>query len=171
MFDKLIEPLARLGDCKQGSMALEFALAVPVLATLVLGIIDYGSLMNTSAALRGATRAGAEYAEAKWNDPNVTNPTTSTEQQVCGFLGLTLSGSSCSPVTPGVSSACSCTDGTSVTCPSSTGSNPCTTVSNGDYRVLVSVTVTASQSFSPIQSWAGFAFPSTVSAATTVRTQ
>lgn len=160
-------------DRDRGSMAVEFAMATPVLLTLVMGAVDYGSLMNTSASLRGATRVGAEYAKANWNNPSVTDVSTNTESQVCGFLGLTLSGSSCSPVTPSVSSSCTCVSGASVTCPSSTGSNPCTSDPNpsNDHRVLVSAVVTATQSFSPMFSWASFAFPSTVSATTTVRTQ
>jgi Flp pilus assembly protein TadG len=151
-------------------MVVEFALAAPVLITLVLAVADFGSLMNTSASLRGATRAAAEYVKANWNDPLIANVTTATEQQVCVFLGLTLSGSSCSPVTLiSVSSACTCTDGTSAGCPSAGGANPCIAVP--DPRVLVSVTVAATQSFSPMISWASFVLPSTVTAATTVRTQ
>lgn len=162
-------------DRERGNIAIEFAFAAPVLITLVLGVADYGSLMNTTAALRGATRAGAEYAKANWNNPSVSNVTTRAEQQVCNFLGLTLSGSSCSPVTPSVSTTCAC-DSTATTfsstdpCPlTSSYSNPCASLSNPG--VLISVTVTATRSFSPILSWASFAFPSTLTAETTVRTQ
>lgn len=150
-------------------MAVEFALAAPVAIMLALGIADYGTLMNKWAALRGATRAGAEYVKAAWNDPAVYSATVA-EQRVCSFLGLTLSGSSCSPVTASVSEACTCSDDTSVTCPSATGSNnPCSTYL--DSRVLVSVTVSATERFSPIAPWASFVFPSTVSASTVIRTQ
>ena len=44
-------------DWKRGSIAIEFAIALPVLATLILGVYDYGALMYTSASLRAATRA------------------------------------------------------------------------------------------------------------------
>ena len=171
MFEKLIVLLHwRRRDRERGSMAVEFALAAPVLITLVLAVTDFGSFMNTSASLRGATRAGAEYAKANWNDPLIAaNVTTATEQKVCGFLALTLSGSSCSPVTPLVSSACICTDGTSASCPSAGGAN--NSCPAADPRDLVSVTVTATQSFSPMFSWASFALPTTVTAETTVRTQ
>jgi hypothetical protein len=171
MLERLIALLNWRRGCERGSMAVEFALAAPVLITLVLGAADYGALMNTSASLRGATCAAAEYVKANWNDPLITNVTTATEQQVCVFLGLTLSGSSCSPVTPHVSSACTCTDGTSASCPSAGGSNPCISIVPLDPRVLVSVTVTATQNFRPMFDWASFAFPTTVSAATTVRSQ
>src|SRR5215472_1483531 len=100
MINKLVAwPHRRGGDRERGSVAIEFAFATPILVILVLGAADYGTLMNTSALLSGATRAGAEYAKANWNNPSVTNVTTATKQQVCGFLGLTLSSGSCSPVT------------------------------------------------------------------------
>jgi Flp pilus assembly protein TadG len=160
-------------DRQRGAIAIEFAVAAPMLITLVLGVVDYGALMNTSALLRGATRAGAEYAKANWNNPSVTNVTTAAEQQVCGFLGVAFASGSCSPVTPGVSSACYCPGAsnptTAVACPGATGSNPC--AANADPRLIVNVTVTATQNFTPMFSWARFAFPKTVTAATTIRTQ
>ena len=170
MIKKLIASLSRCRDDRErGSIAVEFAFAAPILITLGLGAADFGLLMNTSASLRGATRAGAEYAKANWNNPSVTNPTTATEQQVCGFLGLTLSSGSCSPVTPSVATSCTCDDNSSVTpCPP-TGTNPCASQTNPG--VLLYVTVTATQSFSPLFSWTSFAFPSSLAATTTVRTQ
>ena len=170
MVQKVIPSLRRRGyDWTRGNVAIEFAMAAPVLIMLILGVADYGTLMNTSASLRGATRAGAEYARANWNNPSVSDPTTGAEQQVCGFLRLSFASGSCSPVTPGLSTSCTCVDNTSVTCPTSTGSNPCS--ANSDPRVLVYVTVSATQSFSPIFSLWSFAFPSTVTENTLVRTQ
>jgi Flp pilus assembly protein TadG len=170
MINKLIAWSRQRGDdSEKGSVAIEFAFAATILVILVLGAADFGVLMNTSASLRGATRAGAEYAKANWNNPSVTNVTTTTEQEVCGFLGLTLSSGSCSPVTPGVSTSCTCDDDTSVTpCPP-TGTNPCASQTNPG--VLEYVTVTAQQNFSPILSWTSIVFPTQVSASTTVRTQ
>jgi Flp pilus assembly protein TadG len=170
MLRTLIGSLRSLDNCRErGSMAIEFAMAATVLMPLVIGVADYGMLMHTSASLRGATRAGAEYAKANWNNPSVTDPATTTERQVCGFLGLTLSGSSCSPVTPSVQTSCTCDDNSSVTpCPP-TGTNPC--AANTNPGVLIYVTVQASQSFSPILSWASFAFPSLLTETTRVRTQ
>jgi Flp pilus assembly protein TadG len=168
------KPIAWLHRCdddwERGAITIEFAFAAPLLIMLVLGAADFGSMMNTSAALRGATRAGAEYAKANWNNPSVTDPTTATEQQVCTFLGLTFSSGSCSPVNYlNVAPSCTCDDDTVVSpCPP-TGANPCASETNPG--VLLYVTVTAQQPFNPILSWAGFAFPTNVSAATTIRTQ
>jgi Flp pilus assembly protein TadG len=166
----LIGSLRSVDNCRErGTMAIEFAIAASVLIPLIIGLADYGMLMNTSASLRGATRAGAEYAKANWNNPSVTDPTTATEQQVCGFLGLTLSNGVCSPITPEVTTACTCYDNSSVTpCPP-TGTNPC--AANTNPGVLLYVTVKAKQSFSPILSWASFAFPTLLTETTMVRTQ
>ena len=167
MFSAAIRLLqARRREWHRGSMAVEFALAAPVVIVLAVAVADYGSVMNNWASLRGATRAGAEYIKAKWNDPTVTDPTTAAEQLVCSFLGLTLSGTSCPPVTPSVSTACTCSNATAVTCGSG---SPCTALS--DARVLISVTVAATRSYTPIVPWTKFALPSTVTASTVVRTQ
>jgi Flp pilus assembly protein TadG len=173
MIKKLIALLnRRREDSERGTTAVEFALATTILVPLALGAADFGSLMNTSASLRGATRAGAEYAKANWNNPLVTNPTTATEQYVCTFLGLTFSSGSCSPVNLlNVSTSCICDDGTSVTpCPPTSG-NPCEASNPTNPGVLIDVTVTAQQSFSPILSWASVVLPTQVQASTTVRTQ
>ena len=171
MIKKLVTLLhRRRHDWDKGTLTLEFAFASPILIVAVLGAADIGALMNTAASLRGATRAGAEYAKANWNNgTSVTNLTTATEQQVCGFLGLTLSSSTCSPVTPGVTNSCTCNDNTSVSpCPP-TGTNPC--AAQTPSGVIQYVTVTAQQNFNPILSWASFVFPSPVQASTKVRTQ
>ena len=171
MIGHLIGLLGRPGvDQERGSIAIEFAIALPVLATLIIGAADYGVLMNTAATLRGATRAGAEYAMAYWNNPSVSNVATATQQQVCSTLGLTLTSGSCSPVTPSVSTSCTCADNTSVT-PCPPDSNPCASKTNPPEGVLLYVTVQATESFSPIFSWASFAFPASVTATTVVRTQ
>ena len=173
MIKKLVTLLhRRRGGCNKGTLTVEFAFAAPILIVAVLGAADIGSLMNTAASLRGATRAGAEYAKANWNNgTSVTNLTTATEQQVCGFLGLTLASGTCSSVTPGVTNSCTCDDNTSVSpCPPPTGTNnPC--AAQTPSGVIQYVTVTAQQTFSPILSWASFVFPSPVQASTKVRTQ
>jgi Flp pilus assembly protein TadG len=170
MIKKLVALLHRRRDgWDKGTLTLEFAFAAPILTVAVLGAADIGSLMNTAASLRGATRAGAEYAKANWNNPLVNNVTTGTEQKVCGFLGLTLSSGTCSPVTPGVTTSCTCDDNTSVSpCPP-TGANPCAAQTNPG--VLEYVTVTAQQDFTPILTWTSFVFPAQVQASTTIRTQ
>jgi Flp pilus assembly protein TadG len=155
-----------------GALAVELAITAPLLVLLVLGVTDYGALMGGSAYLEGAARAGAEHANVEPTD------TTGIEAQVCGHLGLTLKGGACSPVTPSTSLVCTCVDNTwpqGTACPP-TGANPCTTVTNPytaqiDTRVLQYVGVTATQTYSPLFSYTSFAFPPSLTAQTTTRTQ
>lgn len=47
----------------RGAATLEFALAIPVLATLMIGILQFGIVMHTSGALRHAMGEGLRYAK------------------------------------------------------------------------------------------------------------
>jgi Flp pilus assembly protein TadG len=46
----------------RGSVAMEFALVLPVLLLIVFGIIDFGRALNAQIALTGAAREGARLA-------------------------------------------------------------------------------------------------------------
>jgi Flp pilus assembly protein TadG len=158
MFKKLIAPFYHLGDA--GAAAIEFAFIAPVLIVIVLGVADYGKFMNMYSLLFGSTRAGAEYLLANWNS-NQTTTAAGTEQQVCSFIGTTLSAGSCSAVIPnilsGANGKCTCaTSGASKTCPGPTDPNPC-----GTDRLLYSVGVKASYNFTPtfiVSNFLGYTF-------------
>lgn len=45
---------------RRGGAALEFALVLPVLMMLVLGVVDFARIYSTAMALRSAARVGAE---------------------------------------------------------------------------------------------------------------
>ena len=153
MIEKLIEGLRRCWSGRNGgAAAVEAAITAPLLIVLVLGVADYGILMNTAASLVGATRAGGEVAKV--------NPSVTAAQLTA--LGVFPSGA-----TPSVSAPfCTCFDNTTVTCPALGGgaANPCTAKS--DTRVLRYVTVSATQSFSPLLSWTSFTFPGSLNATT-----
>lgn len=157
---------------ESGSALVEFAIALPLFILLVLGITDYGALMNTTASLLGATRAGAEYAKANWFTD--ASADTDTETQVCRFSQLAYSGGSCSPITTlSAQQSCTCADGTSVTCPGQGDPNPCSAKS--DTRVLVYVTVGASQNYqawlTPVALSPSLVVPNSASAQSVVRLQ
>jgi Flp pilus assembly protein TadG len=158
MIKSLIAGLRRSwGGRNEGASAVEFAITLPLLIVFVLGVADYGILMNNAASLIGATRAGGEVAKE--------NPSVTAAQLTA--LGIFPSGA-----TPSVSaSSCSCFDNTTVSCPTpgGAGANPC--AAKSDTRVLRYVTVSATQSFSPVVSWTSFTFPASLNATTVVRTQ
>ena len=102
-----------------GAAAVEFAITAPMLVVLVLGIADYGLLIANSAALEGATRAGAEVAKA--------NPSVTGAQLTAYFP---------SGITPTVTSVCTCVDNTwpnGAACPPPlTGVNACAAANGGN---------------------------------------
>ncbi|MGY3564733.1 TadE/TadG family type IV pilus assembly protein [Sinomonas sp. RB5] len=49
----------RTSDRERGAAAVEFALVLPVLILLVLGIVDFGRVFNAQQTLTFAARAGA----------------------------------------------------------------------------------------------------------------
>ena len=151
-----------------GAVMVELAIAAPLLALLVLGVADYGALMGTASSLESAARAGAEVGKI---NPSVT------------AADLTNLGLLPSAATPAVASVCTCVDGTwpstkavPATCPPGPFDTPCTGKTNPftsatDTRVFEYVKVTASQSFSPMVSYATFGFPTSLSSQAFSRTQ
>jgi Flp pilus assembly protein TadG len=144
-----------------GSAGVEFALTAPLLLALAVGLSDYATLAGQSGALVAATRAGAEYARAY-----PTDTTGGADGAVTRFMSF-------SPgVAPSATTFCTCTDGTSVSCPlpaqPSPQSNPCS--AKTDPRVLQYVAVTAQQATTYF-AFPGFSFPTAISAASYLRWQ
>lgn len=52
----------------RGSVAVEFALVVPVLLLIVFGLIDFGRALNAQISLTGAAREGARLAALGYPD-------------------------------------------------------------------------------------------------------
>jgi Flp pilus assembly protein TadG len=149
-----------------GAALVEFAITAPVLVVLALGVADYGLLMGDSAALEGATRASAEVGKAN---------TSVTASQLTA-LNLFPSG-----ITPTVTSVCTCVDNTWPTgsaCPPGPLATPCSGKTNPfiagspvDPRVFEYVSVSATQSVSPIVSYGTYTSAKSLNVNTTVRTQ
>jgi Flp pilus assembly protein TadG len=147
-----------------GAAAVELAITAPLLVVLVLGVADYGFLMGSSAALEGATRAGAEVAKVS---PSVTAAQLTA-------LNLFPSG-----ITPTVTSVCTCVDNSAVaTCPPGPLATPCSGKTNPfitgspvDPRVFEYVQVRATQTVNPIVSYGTFTSAKSLNGNTTIRTQ
>jgi Flp pilus assembly protein TadG len=143
--------LQRFAADRGGNVAIEFALALPILTVLMLGLLDLGRFsMQKSAMLQGA-QEGANYGIQY---PTDTSGITSTAQTATGLTGVTAS--------PSV--FCECTAGTTVTCG--------TTCSGGGAPKKY-VTVTTNKSFSSALSVSTFHFgswtmPNSVSATVTM---
>lgn len=61
--------LRRAADTDRGAAAVEFALVLPILITVVLGIIDFGFAFNTQISLTQAAREGVRYEALDMDDP------------------------------------------------------------------------------------------------------
>jgi Flp pilus assembly protein TadG len=143
-----------------GTALVEFALAAPILVTLVLGIADFGMLAAKNAALEGATRVGAEYARN-----NSTCGDIGGASCISGIKSAMQSTGNFSPALTfpsDPSASCECDDGSSIAC-----GTTCVGAGKTPNRMLI--TVTASQTYTPILPWPGI--PTSLTASTELRIQ
>jgi Flp pilus assembly protein TadG len=153
-----------------GSAAVEFAVTAPMLVALVIGAADYAFMAYSQEAIEGATRAGAEYARATPGDgPSWTN----TKTYVTGYTTFSpaLNSFACTSGTSCVTTVYTCVDGTNAGSTLAAATTFCNSHQPTDPRVLQYVSVTATQTFTPLLSWSAFGFPSQLSAVTVARIQ
>ena len=102
---------------RSGNVMLEFALALPVLVLLLVGLIDLGNFgLQKSAMLQGA-RAGAQYGIVVYSGVNSASTSdsanvNSTAQTATGLTGVTATNTL----------FCECVSGTTVACTTTCGS-------------------------------------------------
>jgi Flp pilus assembly protein TadG len=101
---------------RSGNVMMEFALALPFLTLLMVGLLDLGSFgLQKSAMLQGA-RAGAQYGILVCSDSTTcaaqSSNINSTAQGATGLSGVTATN------TP----FCECVTGTTVSCSTTCGS-------------------------------------------------
>ena len=58
----MIHPVRKLGRSESGAAAVEFALILPALVMLIVGVAQLGILFMANAGLRNAVAEGARYA-------------------------------------------------------------------------------------------------------------
>ena len=80
--------MARLLTCQRGSAAVEFAFVMPVLAALVLGMMEFGRAMWTRQTMQYAVEqaARAALANAALTGPQIANMVTA---DLIGMQGTT----------------------------------------------------------------------------------
>ena len=113
---------------RSGNIMLEFALALPIVMLLTVGLLDLGSYsLQKSAMLQGA-RAGAQYGILDYSDPAKVN---STAQNATGLSGVTAT----------TAWFCECVSGMEVVC---------TTTCSGGATIRRYVRVNMSKSFDSV---------------------
>jgi hypothetical protein len=127
---------------------------------LVMGIADFGMLTARSAALAGATRAGAEYAR----NSSTCKADLGGTSCIAGIKSVIQNAISSGPALTFPSTfppICKCDDGGDITCG--------TTCAPARAPNRVSIAVTATQGFTPIVPWPGV--PTSVTKSTEIRVQ
>jgi len=103
--------LRRLAADRRGNLMIEFALVLPILMLMLVGLLDLGRFsLDKSAMLQGA-REGAQYGIMAPDDSSNIN---TTAQNATGLTGVTATNS--------VFCECPAVPGTAVTC---SGATPC----------------------------------------------
>lgn len=124
--------LRRLAADRRGNLMIEFALVLPILALMLVGLLDLGRFsLDKSAMLQGA-REGAQYGILAPDDSANIN---TTAQNATGLTGVTATNS--------VFCECPAVPGTAVTC---SGATPCAA---GATRKKY-ITVNTSRSFTSV---------------------
>jgi Flp pilus assembly protein TadG len=137
----------------QGSVAVEFALVVPVIIVIGVGIVDFGMLAAKSAGLVASARIGGEYA--RHHPLDTTGIQYSMQSAMSSAPALTF------PTK--FAWSCECDDATPIACSQSCSTNG----RPGPNRVFMRVS--ASQIFTPLVPWPGF--PTILTAIAEVRLQ
>ena len=94
-----------------GAAAAEFAVTLPILVLIIVGVVDYGQAVNASTKLYSAARAGAQYA---LYHPGDSSGITSAAQNAVNDSNVTVSSTACSTTTTYncTGMVCTCIDST-----------------------------------------------------------
>lgn len=131
--------LIRNFNCNSGSAAVEFAVTLPILVLIMVGIFDYGAAVNKSTKLNNGARAAAQYALYYPKDTAGTSSGAAlAAQNATNDTSMTVSS---------VTTVCNCID-------SSTGvisgtSTSCTGTCAAGSTLGHFLTVTTQESFTP----------------------
>lgn len=83
---------------ERGAAAVEMAIILPLLLLILIGIIEFGRVLNVQVSLTQAAREGARYAAIHYKDPglDVTGTTLAAAPSLAGLpVGVTNNAGSC----------------------------------------------------------------------------
>ena len=143
-----------LRQTQDGNSTIEFAIVVSFLATLVLGILDFGVGFWEQMQVGNAAQAGADYAVKNgFNSTNIGTAITSAT----GLASIAAS--------PAPTQSCGCPSATLGVVSSTCGASCASGGTAGTY-----VTANAQASYTTLFPWPGISNPVTLSASAIVRT-
>jgi Flp pilus assembly protein TadG len=127
-------------SAEAGAAAVEFALIVPMLLLMVLGLTELGKIVHYRSVLKSAARTGVEAAFSASMNTSAQIAAAQTTMETAADLAITNSGIG-GTVTSTATITCECSDGSTVDCASGT----CAT---GSKRYIA--TVTMSRPYTPL---------------------
>jgi len=142
---RFFKAISRCGAKEEGSALVELTLSLPFLCLMLLGAAEFARLAYASIEVANAAHSAAVYA-------------SSTPTALADIAGIKKAGGTDSPNLAGSNAitvndpttACECSDGTSVACTNNT------TCSGSGLPIVTTVTVTTQSTFSPMVSLPGW---------------
>jgi Flp pilus assembly protein TadG len=148
---------------ESGSALVELALCLPLLILLMLGTADFARVFYTSIELNDAARAGAQYGAYTLARSGDTAGMQSTAMSAVNIAGVTVVAlpPTCQCATDSgafssLAGGTTCATDVATSCPS-------------PKHRIVTVTVTASKTFTPIANYAGIFGPVSLTRTATLR--
>jgi Flp pilus assembly protein TadG len=158
------QPFAVRARGERGAALVELAVALPLLALVLVGTIDFGRAFRTAMVVTAAARAGAMYGAYSTANSANNAGMISAANDVLNANGLS------NGLSPLPSHLCHCVDDTGVFV-ASTPANTCTDAACPGRRLVVSVTVTVSRTFSLTNPFPGIPSSVTITRGVTARAQ
>lgn len=151
----------KLIQCDKGTGLVEFAIALPLLAMLVVGIIETGRFAAFSVRISNAARAGAQFAQSQGQ--RTAYDFTDIAAAACADAGFQCSTTASTNVmVVNATTFCVYSDGTP--------DPPCNLPPQGtSLQRLTFERVTASGKFTPLLNYPFFPNPMPISATTTMQ--
>lgn len=138
--------LRRLHRFESGGALVELAVSLPLLALILVGTADFARVFYTSIELNNAARAGAQFgAQGLAESGNIALMQSSATSAAPNLTG----------VTAAASRSCDCADNSGVFSGPVSCTAPINTICPGALHRVMSVTVTASTTFSTISALLG----------------
>ena len=159
-----MSPAAGFLRSQSGQAMIELALVTPLLLLLSLGVIELGRYAYIGILVGNAARAGADYGAQ-----SLAQSTDTVGIQTAADNDFQSNGQQVSNLTVTSSTACGCDSGGTTTAQTCTvvSANSCTSVATQVW--VVTVSVTASGTFSPMFTYPGLPGSITISRTSTLR--
>lgn len=155
---RLKQLIGSLSRDRRAAALVEFAFAAPVLAGLLIGLVDLSMYISSNLSVERAARAGGEYAVVNgYSATGVAAAVTSATRTRNGYL-------SAISASPAPTKWCACPNATTGLATATCGTTCSSGLAAGSY-----VTATATARYTPLFPWPGLSGSRQITSSSTVR--